>query len=54
MPWQADLPFVSGIGTMDYEVSVTAGPDESSYERTTGNGNKATRYGDNNCPRGGC
>jgi Flp pilus assembly protein TadG len=51
MPWTADLPFASGIGDMDYDVTVTAGPDEESYEGTSGT--RSSRYGDNNC-RGGC
>lgn len=51
VPWEADLPFVSGFGDLSYDVTVTAGPDEAGYEGTTGI--RANRYGDNNC-RGGC
>lgn len=52
MPWEFDLPFVSAIGSVDYDVSATAGPDEFRYERTSGN--RSGRYGDNNCPKRGC
>ena len=52
MPWAFDLPFVSAIGSVDYEVSATAGPDEFQYEGRSGK--RASRYGDNNCPSGGC
>lgn len=52
MPWEFDLPFVSAIGSVDYDVSATAGPDEFKYERTSGN--RSGRYGDNNCPKRGC
>ncbi len=51
MPWKADLPFISGVGDMSYEVTVTAGPDEEQYEGKTGN--LSRRYADNNC-RSGC
>jgi hypothetical protein len=52
MPWAFDLPFVSAVGDVDYDVSVTAGPDEFQYEGRSGD--RAWRYGDNNCPSGGC
>ncbi len=52
MPWAFDLPFASAIGSVDYDVSATAGPDEFKYERTSGN--RSGRYGDNNCPKRGC
>ncbi|MBM4389707.1 MAG: pilus assembly protein [Deltaproteobacteria bacterium] len=51
MPWEADLPFVSGIGDLSYDVTVVAGPDEEGYEGLSGD--RAGRYGDNNC-RGRC
>ncbi|MDP2309234.1 MAG: pilus assembly protein [Pseudomonadota bacterium] len=50
MPWEMDLPFTSGFGAFDYEVTVIAGPEEARYEGTTGN--RSTRYGDNQCGRG--
>ena len=50
MPWTADLPFASGIGDMDYELTVTAGPDEEGYEGKSGW--RSTQYGDNNCQGG--
>ncbi len=50
MPWRADLPFTSAVGDMSYDVSATAGPDEEGYEGLTGN--RARRYGDNNCGSG--
>lgn len=51
MPWRADLPFVSGVGDLSYDVTATAGPDEADYEGKSGN--LPRRYADNNC-RGGC
>ena len=51
VPWKADLPFATGIGDLEYELTVVAGPDEQGYEGKTGL--RANRYGDNNC-RGGC
>lgn len=52
MPWQMDLPFTSGFGDFDYDVTVVAGPEEARYEGTTGNGIRADRYGDNQCGTG--
>jgi hypothetical protein len=49
--WRRDMPFQIGMGDLDFEVTVVAGPDEEKYEgRTLGN---ASRYADNNC-RGRC
>jgi Flp pilus assembly protein TadG len=49
--WRKDMPFQLGTGDLDFEVTVTAGPDEERYEgRTLGN---PSRYADNQC-RGRC
>lgn len=49
-PWQMDLPFTSGFGSFDYEVTVVAGPEEARYEGRSGT--RSTRYGDNQCGTG--
>jgi TadE-like protein len=49
-PWQMDLPFTSGFGSFDYEVTVVAGPREALYEGRSGT--RSTRYGDNQCGSG--
>jgi len=49
--WAKDLPFQTGTGNLDFDVTVIAGPDEERYEgRTLGN---PSRYADNQC-RGRC
>jgi Flp pilus assembly protein TadG len=46
VPWTMDLPFTSGFGDFDYDVTAVAGPEEARYENTT---NRGSRYGDNQC-----
>lgn len=49
--WPFSLPFTSGMGDLELEVTVVAGPDEEQYEGRSGR--LPQLYADNNC-RGGC
>jgi hypothetical protein len=44
--WPIDLPMLGGIDDVDYEVTVTAGPNEAKYENRSGN--LSRQYADNN------